>query len=205
MNVILAAVVDSAMQARSSNLEILNRQKEESHKAYQKTLTRLCKELDNDNSGSLTFEELVEAFGTNPEFLTIMEAMDIKGDDIAFVWAILDEDDSGEVKYDEFAEEVVKMKEKDMHTMITFIQYYVRQMFSQLHHLQQHHHTKVATTPYSPPASDEMVKLATTPETKFGINLNFEFDKFRNEVGADIRSVLRQIENKFEDNRQLMT
>jgi len=76
----------------------------------------------------LTFNEVLDGFTTNVEFYNLMEAMDISSDDISFVWGILDADGSGEVNYQEFSEELFKMKTKDTRTMVLFIKYHVTEM-----------------------------------------------------------------------------
>jgi len=135
LNVILAAVVDSAQQARLENLDIVAQQKTAERKAYHKRLVNICQELDTDDTGTLTLEEISQGFRDHPEFLHLMEAMDIAADDISFVWGILDADGSGEVSYTEFAEELFKMKSKDSHTMIVFIKYSIAEMRSQLNEM----------------------------------------------------------------------
>ena len=39
------------------------------------------------------------------------------------VWAMLDSDGSGEVSYDEFVEQLYKMKNDDSHTLLVFIKF----------------------------------------------------------------------------------
>lgn len=137
LNVILAAVVDAAQQARGNNLEIIAKQKEEEKRAMQKDLLRLCQELDVDGSDSLTFQEVLDGFHNNIEFFHIMKAMAIDPEDIAFVWGILDSDGSGEVNYSEFCDELFKMKTKDTRTMVLFIKHYVSEIRTQLQSLME--------------------------------------------------------------------
>merc|ERR1719506_3602513 len=70
-----------------------------------------------------------------------MELLDINQKDMSTVFSIMDEDKSGEVRYDEFVEELYKMKSEDSHTMITFIKFYVqeiqREMRSELQNTRQ--------------------------------------------------------------------
>jgi voltage-gated sodium channel len=132
LNVILAAVVAAAELARSENLEIVAQTKDAERKVYHKRLINICGELDTDGNGTLTFEEIANGFRSHPDFVHLMEAMDIQPDDISFVWGILDADGSGEVNYQEFAEELFKMKMKDAHTMIVFIKYSVAEILAQI-------------------------------------------------------------------------
>merc|ERR1712178_321031 len=54
--------------------------------------------------------------------------MDIGEDDLAAVFGILDGDGSGEVKYEEFVQEIWKMKSTDQQTMLIFIKFYVTEL-----------------------------------------------------------------------------
>merc|ERR1719409_1016195 len=51
--------------------------------------------------------------------------MDIGEEDIVAVYNILDSDNSGTVMYQEFVEQLWKMKSTDQQTMLIFIKYYV--------------------------------------------------------------------------------
>jgi len=128
MNVILAAVLDSATQAREENVEIIAKQRAQEMHSFQRKLVSLCELLDEDHSGSLTYEEVVEGFKKNESFFDIMEAMDIFAEDIASVWGILDKNHDGVVDYEEFAEGLFKLKSEDSHTMMVFLKYQVANM-----------------------------------------------------------------------------
>merc|ERR1719408_159963 len=125
LNVILAAVLDSATQARADNVEIVAKEKEKEMKKSKQSLKALCSELDTDENGSLTYQEVLDGFTHNEAFYDIMEAMDIFPEDIASVWGILDRDHVGHIDYEEFAEELFKLKSEDAHTMMVFIKYQV--------------------------------------------------------------------------------
>jgi voltage-gated sodium channel len=125
MNVILAAVLDSATQARSENIEIIAKEREQEMKSFHGRLMKLCAELDEDGNGELAYQEVVDGFSNNEAFYEIMEAMDIFPEDIASVWGILDRNHNGVIDYKEFAEELFKVKSEDSHTMMVFIKYQV--------------------------------------------------------------------------------
>merc|ERR1712178_239310 len=81
--------------------------------------------MGTDENGSLTYQEVLDGFTHNEAFYDIMEAMDIFPEDIASVWGILDRDHVGHIDYEEFAEELFKLKSEDAHTMMVFIKYQV--------------------------------------------------------------------------------
>merc|ERR1712070_755747 len=79
-----------------------------------------------------------------------MEVMDIKPEDIASVWGILDRNHNGKVDYDEFAGELFKMKAEDPHTLMVFMKY-------QIAEIQEVLQSEVARSAYQ----TEMLKILT--------------------------------------------
>jgi voltage-gated sodium channel len=119
MNVVLACVVDSAAQARVDDLSGDN---------VKRKLTALCEDLDDDNSGEITFTELKRGFKTNREFKRRMGQMDIHEQEIDVVWDILDADKSGTIQVVEFVDELSKLKKANAHTMLLMIRHYVMEI-----------------------------------------------------------------------------
>lgn len=132
MNVILAAIVDSASQARAGNEKFLAHEKDQELEEARKRLTKICKDIDKDKSGTLTKDELEHGFLHNTDCVEIMKAMDIRQSDIDTIWAILDADASGDLDYDEFVDQLFKMKTSDSHMMLVFIKHYVLEIRKQL-------------------------------------------------------------------------
>merc|ERR1711865_716970 len=54
-----------------------------------------------------------------------MRAMDVGKEELTAVFNIMDEDQSGEVDYSEFVDQLYKMRSNDQHTMLVFIKHYV--------------------------------------------------------------------------------
>merc|ERR1712048_1325151 len=103
-------------------------EKEQTFKETTSKLLAFCQDLDKDQSGSLTLDELVNGYESDPAFEDVMLLLDISQKDMSTVFGIMDEDRSGEVRYEEFVEELYKMKSEDSHTMITFIKFYVQEI-----------------------------------------------------------------------------
>mmetsp|Transcript_25860 Transcript_25860/g.60231 ORF Transcript_25860/g.60231 Transcript_25860/m.60231 type:complete len:441 (-) Transcript_25860:181-1503(-) len=125
MNVILSVIVDNAMKASHDDLQEVLRAKDKEFKRTAKKFKQICRDLDTDNSGDITFEELQVGFQMNPEFRDHLSALDIRHDDLGLVFSILDTNRSGKVDYSEFTEELFKMKTDNMHTILVFIRFYV--------------------------------------------------------------------------------
>jgi hypothetical protein len=131
MNLILAAIVDAAQDAKAQGDHEIARVKQQEQQHASGQLLELCKSLDYDGSGTLNVEELREGMTNNPEFGDAMKAMDISSDDIDVVFGMLDEDRSGDVDYEEFIAQVHKMKTNDTHTLLIFIRHYVKAIHDQ--------------------------------------------------------------------------
>jgi len=119
MNVVLACVVDSAAQARVDDL---------SGDSVKRKLQALCDDLDDDGSGEISFDELEHGFASNREFKRRMNKMDIHENDIDVVWDILDSDNYGTIRTDEFVEELAGLKKASPHTMLFMIRHYVTEI-----------------------------------------------------------------------------
>jgi len=84
--------------------------------------------MDTDNSGQVSVSELLVGYDEHPEFRTVLQAMDISKEDMGTVFSIMDKDKSGTVDYSEFAMQLHKMKTSDSHTLLVFIQAYVKEL-----------------------------------------------------------------------------
>jgi hypothetical protein len=125
MNLLLAVIVDRANAARAEDKKALLREEQREKQVLGKHLMNVCGALDTDGSKTLSLQELQEGWNENDDFQTTMQAMDIGEEDIAAVFNILDSDQSGTVQYEEFVEQLWKMKSTDQQTMLIFIKYYV--------------------------------------------------------------------------------
>jgi len=125
LNVILAVVVETSSKAAAEDAETIIKNQEKEFQKSAHIFKNICRELDDDKSGTLTAQELNEGFENNAQFRQIMALMQIDRDDIDAVFNILDKDGSGDIDYDEFITEMYKMKSHDEHTMLVFLRYYV--------------------------------------------------------------------------------
>jgi Ca2+-binding EF-hand superfamily protein len=128
LNLILAVVIDSANQARQETDHQIAEEKERQYKKATAELLVFCSSLDKDESGTLSLDEFVTGYAENFAFQDAMKLLDISQKDMDIVFRIMDQDNSGEVRYDELVQELYKMKSEDSHTMITFIKFYVQEI-----------------------------------------------------------------------------
>eukprot|EP00404_Azadinium_spinosum_P061598 CAMPEP_0180713632 /NCGR_PEP_ID=MMETSP1038_2-20121128/12004_1 /TAXON_ID=632150 /ORGANISM="Azadinium spinosum, Strain 3D9" /LENGTH=422 /DNA_ID=CAMNT_0022745967 /DNA_START=26 /DNA_END=1290 /DNA_ORIENTATION=- len=127
-NLVLTVIVDKAHDKHESDTARKIIEREIEFQRARDDFVQLCETLDKDSSGDLDFHELIEGFDTNEQFATTLAVMDIKKEDLAVVFDVLDDDQSGGVSYKEFAEQLYKMKSQDSQTMLVFIKSYVNEV-----------------------------------------------------------------------------
>lgn len=128
MNLMLAVIVDSAQEARKLSDYELVLQRDKLADQAKNALLSVCEEIDEDGGGTLCLEELLNGFDNHAEFQQAFRVMDIGRDDMGVVFSILDQDHSGDVDYHEFVNELHRMKQHDIHTMLIFIKHYVTEL-----------------------------------------------------------------------------
>lgn len=132
LNVLMASVVDSAQQARLDNDAYMADIRAEEEEEAKRRFVSMCKSMDGDGSGMLTFAELEGGYQSSEHFRNVLDSMDIHEADLKIVWDILDEDNSGDLSYLEFTDELFKMKSSDSHTTLMFVKHYVQDIRSQM-------------------------------------------------------------------------
>eukprot|EP00408_Alexandrium_pacificum_P050886 CAMPEP_0171265486 /NCGR_PEP_ID=MMETSP0790-20130122/58149_1 /TAXON_ID=2925 /ORGANISM="Alexandrium catenella, Strain OF101" /LENGTH=566 /DNA_ID=CAMNT_0011734155 /DNA_START=71 /DNA_END=1768 /DNA_ORIENTATION=+ len=125
LNLILAVIVDTALKTSLECNEEVVKHKMSAFTDHANHLKAVCRTMDRNCSGDVTFDELVEGYDTNETFRNLLNAMDVNKSDLALIFAILDTDGSGAVNNEEFISEIFKMKSQDSHTLLVFIKHYV--------------------------------------------------------------------------------
>jgi len=128
MNLILAVIVEKASEAREISLKEEAAKKEQEFLRASEKLFQICRAMDKDGSGFLTFDELWHGFHSNPDFASILAAMDMGESDLEVVFHILDTDGSSTVEYKEFVDQLHMMKNRESHTLLIFIKFYVMEL-----------------------------------------------------------------------------
>jgi len=121
----MAVIVEKAMEARADDERFQLVVQEKEAKLKKEKLCKLCAEMDDDGSGDISLEELVNNYETNRRFLTTLRGMRIEKEDIVRLFKLVDTKDKGSVAYEEFAEQVYKMKNADTTTMLHWITQYI--------------------------------------------------------------------------------
>jgi len=102
LNLIVAVVVDTFAEARERDVLNLAEEMERNHENDKKFLQKVFERIDEDGSGELTLEELVEGARKDQEFQSRLRVMDIDEVDLEQLFEMIDADGSGSVEASEF-------------------------------------------------------------------------------------------------------
>eukprot|EP00927_Polykrikos_kofoidii_P082444 TRINITY_DN8203_c0_g1_i4.p1 TRINITY_DN8203_c0_g1~~TRINITY_DN8203_c0_g1_i4.p1 ORF type:complete len:658 (+),score=75.34 TRINITY_DN8203_c0_g1_i4:188-1975(+) len=136
MNLILTVIVEKAAAARVENEIFKADEKKVEFESAKKKFRRLCAMMDEDDSGLLTLDELKQGYAEGGEFATALKAMDVAGDDLETVFHIFDTDQSGQVTFDEFVEQLHKFKTQEERTVLVFVKHYVAELHKKVSQLE---------------------------------------------------------------------
>jgi len=136
LNLIVAAIVDSGAQAREEAQEAKKRRQrneEQKNKERQKNrLLEICKILDDDESGSLSYEELLIGFDRNQEFKNAMKDYNIDRKDLDVLFRVFDEGDTGVLDYQDFFNMIDSAREQASQQVLTFVRFAVMDLRQQV-------------------------------------------------------------------------
>eukprot|EP00747_Dinoflagellata_sp_TGD_P197186 gnl/TRDRNA2_/TRDRNA2_68251_c0_seq1.p1 gnl/TRDRNA2_/TRDRNA2_68251_c0~~gnl/TRDRNA2_/TRDRNA2_68251_c0_seq1.p1 ORF type:complete len:625 (+),score=120.57 gnl/TRDRNA2_/TRDRNA2_68251_c0_seq1:67-1875(+) len=128
LNLILAAIVDCAMEARKGSLHEIAVAKAKQFEHAKAKLIRLCAQLDRDKSGKLTLDELYVGIDSSEEFHDTLQVMDISKEDIHVLFGMMDSDSSGDVDFKEFVQQLYNMRSQETNITLMYIKFYVNEM-----------------------------------------------------------------------------
>merc|ERR1712048_126352 len=95
-------------------------------------MIEVCSSLDTDKTDILTAEQLQYGLETNSDFQSAIKTMGIKETDINRVFGMMDEQLSGQVTYNEFIDNLHKMKTEDNHAILVFMKHCINDIRFQM-------------------------------------------------------------------------
>jgi len=142
MNLVLTVIVERAAEARAKDVQEQASEKIAHEWQTKNDLLKICAAMDTDKNGTLSMQELMDAYDRGGEFCDLMTTMDVKRDDIEGIFSVLDADHSGEVDYEEFSQEIIQIESHDQRVMLATrlssheIRTYIeRNIENKLHHV----------------------------------------------------------------------
>eukprot|EP00927_Polykrikos_kofoidii_P082862 TRINITY_DN8353_c0_g1_i4.p1 TRINITY_DN8353_c0_g1~~TRINITY_DN8353_c0_g1_i4.p1 ORF type:complete len:628 (-),score=83.50 TRINITY_DN8353_c0_g1_i4:85-1788(-) len=100
MNILTGVFVESAMKTAE----------EDKRRGLGRKMRLLFEEADIDGNGTVSHEEFSACVSTNQLMKAYLSALDIREEQALELFRLLDEDDSGEVDYDEFTQGCIKLQ-----------------------------------------------------------------------------------------------
>lgn len=134
MNLILSVIVEKAREAQSEDLKFQVQQRQGQLMEARKEILLICEQIDEDESGCLSLEELERGWDSIPEFREHMTVLDLHKADMSTVFMVMDEDGSGSVAYDEFVDQLIRMKSRDANLVMVFMQYQLKEVRKNMEH-----------------------------------------------------------------------
>lgn len=121
LNCILAVVVEAGAAAAQADQHDKAVAQEKQVLQAEGKLIDLCQGLDADDSGSLNIEEFLNGFHNNKPFKECLEVMHVTESDMFMIFNICDEDDSGDVDYREFVEQLRRIKHSGEQMLLHYV------------------------------------------------------------------------------------
>merc|ERR1719181_2225827 len=116
LNLISAVVIDTFAERRAKDISSMANELEYEEVQEKKALEKMFEKIDEDRSGALSMDELRDGATKVKEFRQYLRLLDIDDNDLIELFAMIDNDGSGEVDPDEFIEALYRMKHTDPRT-----------------------------------------------------------------------------------------
>lgn len=121
LNLILTVIVNAAQTAHDEDTERRLKEKKKDCERSKKKLLVMCREIDTDNNGEITLEELLQGLEENRGFREVLAMMDVTQEDMTLIWRFLDKDGDGKLFYREFVEQLYRLKAQGTNTHLIFM------------------------------------------------------------------------------------
>jgi len=121
MNLILAGIVDSAAQERQNDDDFQEKAAALHAALVRKKFVGICKDLDTDGDGTLTRDELLEAYTSKPEIQKLFATLALDVAELDNLLLLADKDGNGTVEYEELSTTLIKIKSMDVGTMVALL------------------------------------------------------------------------------------
>merc|ERR1712032_923899 len=111
LNVVTSIFVESAMQSTQHYQDLLVQEKIHNDKVYTEHIRKIFRQIDNDESGDISFSELRNFLNnTSLGLRSYFDALEVNASDAWVLFKLLDRDGSGRVDIDEFCDGCIRLK-----------------------------------------------------------------------------------------------
>lgn len=121
LNCILAVVVEAGAAAAAADEHDKAMERQKMVFQAEGRLIDFCQGLDSDDSGSLSIDEFLKGYRDDKGFRECLELMHVTQSDMYMIFNICDEDDSGDVDYREFVEQLRRIKHSGDQLLLHYV------------------------------------------------------------------------------------
>eukprot|EP00929_Paragymnodinium_shiwhaense_P066760 TRINITY_DN33538_c0_g2_i1.p1 TRINITY_DN33538_c0_g2~~TRINITY_DN33538_c0_g2_i1.p1 ORF type:complete len:440 (-),score=81.35 TRINITY_DN33538_c0_g2_i1:66-1361(-) len=132
LNTVAGVIIDRQVQARENDQEYVQVLQEERHSQSLVSVEECRTQRRLEVNGYVTFEELMNTYNEVPAFKEMLTRMDIRKNDLATVYQIIDLDLMGDVTWGEFLMGLNSFKFEDEHTLAILTRFYTRRTFEMM-------------------------------------------------------------------------
>jgi len=123
LNLIVTVIVETAAEARPNDIAEVAREKSASKAAAMQALLELCEKIDKDGDRTVSWDELMKAYTTLPEFRDLMTVMDLTSNELQVLFDLADREEEGKVDIHILCNELYSLKVRDDRMLLTMIKF----------------------------------------------------------------------------------
>lgn len=128
LNLIIAVIVDTCAENRAKDVHNMAQELDSQEIEQKQALKKIFEKIDEDDSGSLSFEELEQGARKLSDFRNWLRIMDIDATDLQQLFQMVDQDGSGEIEPAEFIEVLYRIRNADSRTATRFVKHSITKM-----------------------------------------------------------------------------
>jgi len=126
MNLILSVIVDVAVQCREDDVNQKLRDKEVNYQKASRELLKMCSQMDADDNGGLSFQEILKGYDHNRSFAKFVNLLDARREDLHCIYSMCDPDGTNSIDYKHFVQGLHNLKVMSSHTAMCLIRQNVK-------------------------------------------------------------------------------
>ena len=199
MNLILAVIVERASEARDNDHDQKVKKKQEERSKSMFDLAKVCATMDKNNNGLVSLEEMRNGYDQLESFRKLMQQMDIRRDEMETIFKVLDDDNSGEVSYLEFCQNIGGFLKRDpviMHSLVHAAVLELRKMIrEEVVEVMHEQHKEIMA------AQNKVLSALSLPEVQTGVQPRRDSKppyREHSDLRQDISDSISAAESSFE-------
>eukprot|EP00931_Biecheleriopsis_adriatica_P038711 TRINITY_DN22137_c0_g1_i1.p1 TRINITY_DN22137_c0_g1~~TRINITY_DN22137_c0_g1_i1.p1 ORF type:complete len:359 (+),score=64.73 TRINITY_DN22137_c0_g1_i1:102-1079(+) len=134
LNLLLVAMMDSAAEGRQDDVEEKARQLKNELEADQVVLRKMFNNIDTQNSGGITLEQLLQSANSMADLQDRLRVMDMDLSDLEQLFYMMDADGGGTIDEDEFTGALGRWMYNDSKTASRFAKYNIQRVLDEQRH-----------------------------------------------------------------------